>query len=554
MDQKEILKFCLEKGFLLDKEIFSLFEGFSENEGIDSETIKVIIEKFSQKVHQKIITKEVFDKNKEKIEEIFINLPNKNENVIKNLKIKLGLSIELQKEIQIQNQTQIQDKKEEEKVKTSGGVYEVRIEEKPKRFESLKAIDDVRIVSTFPSISKKIEVKDFVEHFRGRYSEMKTYIQEHSDMTNLTSIGKISGNRQGISIIAMVLDKRTTKNRNILLQLEDPTGKITAIVNRNREDVLKKAEDIALDSVIGVKCSGSREIVFVNDIVFPDSILLERKKAPEEEYALFIADLHVGSKNFMEDKFLKFVNYLNGKISGNKDEIEKIKYLFIGGDLISGLGIYAGQDKDLKILDVEEQYSKVAELLRNIRKEIKIIIVPGNHDALRIMEPQPILDEKYAWPLYDLKNVILTGNPTIVNIAAKENKNFSGFDVLIYHGYSFHYYVDNIPHLREIKATHSPEKIMAYLLKNRHLAPSHTSTLYSPSKEDPLLIRKIPDIFFAGHTHKSAVSYYNNILLISASTWESKTDFQEKMGNEPDFCKVPMFNLKTRAIKILDFE
>ena len=69
-----------------------------------------------------------------------------------------------------------------------------------------------------------------------------------------------------------------------------------------------------------------------------------------------------------------------------------------------------------------------------------------------------------------------------------------------------------------------------------------------------MLIRKVPDIFFAGHTHKSAVSYYNNILTISSSTWESLTAFQEKMGNKPDFCKVPMFNLKTRAIKILDFE
>ena len=69
-----------------------------------------------------------------------------------------------------------------------------------------------------------------------------------------------------------------------------------------------------------------------------------------------------------------------------------------------------------------------------------------------------------------------------------------------------------------------------------------------------LIIKKIPDIFVSAHTHKSAVSYYNNTLLISVSSWESKTPYQEKMGNEPDFCKVPMFNLKTRTIKILDFE
>jgi hypothetical protein len=32
------------------------------------------------------------------------------------------------------------------------------------------------------------------------------------------------------------------------------------------------------------------------------------------------------------------------------------------------------------------------------------------------------------------------------------------------------------------------------------------------------------------------------------------TDYEIKMGAQPDFCKVPMLNLKTRAVKILDFE
>ena len=104
------------------------------------------------------------------------------------------------------------------------------------------------------------------------------------------------------------------------------------------------------------------------------------------------------------------------------------------------------------------------------------------------------------------------------------------------------------------KAMNSPEDIMKYLLQNRHLAPTHSSVQYSPLEKDPLLIRTVPDIFVSGHTHKSAVSYYNNILIISISCWEAMTPYQEKFGNEPDHCKVPMFNLKTREVKILDFE
>ena len=94
---------------------------------------------------------------------------------------------------------------------------------------------------------------------------------------------------------------------------------------------------------------------------------------------------------------------------------------------------------------------------------------------------------------------------------------------------------------------------MKYLLKNRHLAPTHSSAQFSPSEKDGLLINEIPDIFVSGHIHKSAVAYYNNILVISNSCWEHLTSFQEKMGNKPDFCKVPLFNLKTRQVKILDF-
>ena len=104
------------------------------------------------------------------------------------------------------------------------------------------------------------------------------------------------------------------------------------------------------------------------------------------------------------------------------------------------------------------------------------------------------------------------------------------------------------------KSMNEPEKIMKYLLKNRHLAPTHASTQYFPLEKDGLLIRKAPDIFVSGHTHKSGVVHYNNVLIISSSSWEGMTPYQEKFGNKPDHCKVPMFNLKTRAIKILDFE
>jgi DNA polymerase II small subunit len=300
---------------------------------------------------------------------------------------------------------------------------------------------------------------------------------------------------------------------------------------------------------LGFKGSGNREILFVNEVVFPEATLPERKMAEVEEYALFLGDLHFGSKRFLEESFLKFIDYLN---KNNSPEVKKIKYLFIIGDLVTGVGNYPNQEKDLKIVDLEEQFSKAAELLGKIRKDIKIIICSGNHEGVRLMEPQPMFNERYAWALYNLKNVMLTGNPSEINIG--KTKTFSGFNVLMYHGFSYPFYANTVNHLMLDRAMNAPEKIMSFLLKHRHLAPTHSSVQYFPAEKDAHLIRNIPDIFISAHTHKSAVTYYNNILVLSSSSWESLTPYAEKFGNEPDFCKVPMFNLKTRAVKILDFE
>ncbi len=520
IDTKKILAFCLEKGFLLDEEVLNLL-----SETGDLESAKLVLESVKNTTQKKIITREIFQ-DKERANNVFSALPEQHQKKLEKLKIKLGLKIEISKEV----------------------ISEIQ-EGKPKQF--LKEEVSVRVLSMPASIGRKLEVKDFVSHFRSRFNEMRNFLQESPQLNNLVSIGKIYGNRQGISLIGMIVSKRVTKNKNLLFEIEDLTGKIKVVVNQNKKEIYEKAEEIALDSVVGFKGSGSREIIFVNDIIFPDAAIPERKKSNVEEYALFIGDLHFGSKLFLEESFLKFIDYLNGKVP-NTPEVENIKYLFILGDVVTGVGNYPNQERDLKIKDLEEQFISLARLLDKIRKDIKIIISPGNHDGVRLMEPQPLLDEKYAWPLYDLENVILTTNPSYVNIGAKDS--FVGFDVLTYHGFSFPYYANNVPRLMMKKAMNSPDLIMKYLLRNRHLAPAHASVQFFPSVEDNLIIKDVPDIFVSGHTHKSAVSYHNNILVISISCWEDMTPYQEKFGNDPDHCKVPMLNLKTREVKILDFE
>ncbi len=287
--QKEILKFCLEKGFLVDNDFLELF---SETSNIES--VKLIIERVKTYTNQNVLTKNLFEQNKEKVNKFFLDLPEENQKELEKLKVRLGLSIEISKEIK-------------------------DVEEKVSGFEK-----NVNVLSYPSEVYKKLEVRNFVDYFKDRFNQMKDILQEHSELDNLVSIDKISGNRQGISIIGIVYSKNVTKNKNIILEVEDMTGRIKVLISQAKPELYKVAEEISLDSVLGFRCSGSNEILFANKILFPDAMIPERKKSPVEEYALFIGDLHFGSKLFLKDGFFRFIDYLNGKLP-NTPEVAKIR-------------------------------------------------------------------------------------------------------------------------------------------------------------------------------------------------------------------------------------
>ena len=49
------------------------------------------------------------------------------------------------------------------------------------------------------------------------------------------------------------------------------------------------------------------------------------------------------------------------------------------GDSIDGVGIYPGQEKDLKIKDIKEQYVKLAEYYKRIPKHIEEVNIIFNN-------------------------------------------------------------------------------------------------------------------------------------------------------------------------------
>ena len=415
----------------------------------------------------------------------------------------------------------------------------------------------VIVVKNYTEGEKKIEVNDFVNNFRNRYESIKKMLLARQELQDSISITRLTRKQEGesISIIGLVLNKEETKNGNIRITLEDLSGTVDVLVTKKKEEIFELAKDVVLDEVIGVAGAMGNKIVFCNSLYVPDiPINHELKKSKDETYAVFISDIHFGIKNFLKEDFMKFVLWLKGEYGSEQQQkvAEKVKYLFIIGDVVEGVGIYPGQEEDLEIKDIYEQYEEATKYLKMIPEKIKIIMCGGNHDAMRISEPQPVFDPLIGKGFYEMPNVIMTSNPAVVNIHSSEG--FPGFDVLMYHGFSFPYFSENVSSIRDKGGLARCDLIMKFLLQRRHLAPSHGSNLYTPNGTyDPLVIDKIPDLFVSGHVHQISVGNYRNVTLLNSSCWVVQSEDNAKRGIIPHPAKIPIINLKTREVKIMNF-
>ena len=427
------------------------------------------------------------------------------------------------------------------------------------KLTSVSAAYPISVTWEYNDQPTKHTLQDFVSYFNTRYQKISKFLRARQELQNATSISRVlaSTARQPAVVIGIVSSKDITKNENLILTVEDPTGIIKVLVTKKKEELFAQGQDIVLDEIIGVTgASSGNGAIFANTLHYPDIPHQEIKKSPDEAYAVFLSCLHIGSARFMEEAFETFILWLRGE-HGTPEQramAAKVGYVFLIGDTVDGIGIYPGQEEGLTLKDIYQQYAEAARLLSGVPKHIHLVISPGNHDALRLSEPQPHLFKDYAQPLWELPNAIMTGNPCIVNIHAKNG--FPGFNVLTYHGFSFDDYSEMVPSIKNTgkNCSERTPSIMKFLLQRRHLAPTHTSTLYVPDpKGDPLVIETVPDIFAAGHIHKAGTDTYRGVTIICCSTFQRKTPFQERVGHVPDPGIVPVLNLQTRKVHMLDF-
>ncbi|MFT7616206.1 MAG: DNA polymerase II small subunit [Candidatus Woesearchaeota archaeon] len=431
----------------------------------------------------------------------------------------------------------------------------------PEPIQSTRGPSAVKVIETYKEAHREIKIHDFTSHFAVRLQKLTAILRQRSELENITSIARVKQktDQEKVSIIGFVSDIAETKNGHMMLTIEDKSGEMRCLaIKRDDNEAFEEAKNLSYDEVIGItgtNTEGDDKIIFIDQILHPDvPNIIEFKKSPAEGRAAFISDLHFGAKVFLQKEWDDFILFINGKSPDpalNKVANE-IQYLFIVGDMIEGAGIYPNQDQDVTHIDVREQYKIAAKEIAKIPSDIHIIICPGNHDTMRLSEPQPPLYKEYAPDLLALPNVINVSSPSVVNIHSLDN--FPGFNVLMYHGYSFFYYMNNIEYIRKAGGIERVDLVMEYLLKRRHLSPAHTSNLYIPDPDrDELIIKDIPDFFVSGHLHKFVAKNFKSTTLLNCSCFVGVTDYQKKQGMVPDVAKVAVVNLRTRDVQVVDF-
>jgi DNA polymerase II small subunit len=403
----------------------------------------------------------------------------------------------------------------------------------------------VEVIRSYTQNEPIQSVLEISNYFSNRYNYFRNLLKNRlqgpvsiSHAKNLT--------REKVSIIGIVNDKRETQKGNIIIDLEDPTGSMRAIATN--KEVIKKAETIIHDETLGISGSTGKEIIFIDDIIWPDlPIKREDSKPKNESYAALLSDTHIGSKKFLKKEFSDLMEWFKGNSQINQDMLDKLKYIFVAGDIVDGVGIYPNQEAELEIKDIYAQYEEAAKFFAEVPEDIQIIMVPGNHDYVRLAQPQPPLDEEVAKPLYELSNTVMLGNPSIVKVAGT---NSIGVNVLLYHGVSIDTMVATDPTLKD--GYKHPEKVMRSLLMRRHLSPQYESGVIS-SGEDYLTIPEDIDVFHTGHVHSNGAMNYRGVTLINSGAWQSRTEYQRLCGHEPTPGQLPLLNLKTRELSLMEF-
>ena len=379
--------------------------------------------------------------------------------------------------------------------------------------------DDYTVGNPVGQSNTKGTLNDIVNLFYDRYQTIAEILRNQAGFKASGTIKQIQKEKKkgrSYNLVGIVLDVRRTKSGGKMVTMEDLSSTMSVFVRKDDP----ASATIFKDEVLGIsgKFGDDGRMFWVDNVVYPDILPNHQNKGGMEFDPVsiaFISDLHMGSKKFLESEWDKMMAWMNT----DDETAQNIKWLVLSGDVIDGIGIYPGHEENICIANSFDQYEMCARKLDELPDHITPILLPGNHDAVRPAEPQPMLEPGVQ---QKFNSTIHVGNPARINL--------SGIDVLSYHGKG----IDDIVPRVETVTYDKPQEAMKLMLQKRHLAPMWGErNALSPEEEDQMVIQSPPDIFVTGHTHAHATEWHRGIPLVVSSTFQGETDFMQMMGYKP---------------------
>ena len=384
-------------------------------------------------------------------------------------------------------------------------------------------------------------VGDFVQYFRDRYERLSKILRARPQLTlvPISRIQRMAG--EEIDVMGMVYEIRESARGNLVVTIEDEDEHTNIIIPKSDPKLVAKAQSLLPDDVVIFHGRvSSRGMFIVQDIYWPDIPEHQPHFADVPLSVAITSDWHVGSKLHVEKAVRRFIDWLKGKIGNEKSRelAGTVKYLIVNGDVVDGVGVYPAQIDELEIKDIYKQYDFFAQYLDELPDYVEVIVGPGNHDAVRRLEPQPMLSKQYASALYERDNVTLVGSPSYFSL--------DGVEFLTYHGTSMDDVISRVPYLDYAR----PEEALVEYLKHRHLTLTYgLKNPIVPEKRDYMVIERIPDVITAGHVHKNGYSRYKGVEVVVSGTFQEQTPFQLEHGHVPTPGVIPIMDLSTHKLK-----
>ncbi len=381
-------------------------------------------------------------------------------------------------------------------------------------------------------INPTIDASGYVFLFRDRLERMSSLMRNRPDFFQIEKLNAIktpvSGKKVLAKVVGLVVSKKTSGGY-MSLTLEDDTGYLRLMCT---DDAIRRVEEVLIDEFVLAEVESLPRGYYARNVYHPDVPERVMNTSSQKVYAVFCSDLRMGSPDFDALAFGRMVDWMNGDL-GELEIVSRIAYFVLNGDLIENP---LARDSWLNERGVEACYRELAGYLSRIRRNVRIFVVPGEMDATRGALPQPAIIRKYAKLLYEMKNVSMLGNPSMVKM--------HGVNVLLYHGQS----LDEVFKQLQSASETRPTSGIRALLKARHLAPSYGGLIsLAPEKRDLLIMERVPDIIHCGHVGIADEDVYRGTLMVSTPSWTDGTKSLSRIQGRVALVDLSTFEVLWRA-------